>query len=137
MKRLCLIQPIRRYATSLKPGDTFSTIKIISQTDLDNFSNITGDHNPIHKVSTSNDCSIVHGAFLNGIVSGMIGTKLPGAGSIVLSQNFSFPNKCYVDKEIECTVRMQEIRKILKVEYECTQDGITVFKGDAKLILSK
>ena len=40
--------------------------KVINQADVDAFSTLTGDHNPIH--SSTSTRPRVHGAFLNGLV---------------------------------------------------------------------
>lgn len=129
---------IRRFISSnfkkFKEGDTTSIKLTITQNDVDKFSLVTGDHNPIHKGPNA----IIHGALLNGIISGIIGTKLPGPGCVVVSQSFNFPNKSHIDKEIEFNVTLVEARKILKVVYVCKQDDKVVFEGDAKLVfLSK
>lgn len=102
--------------------------------DLDAFSKITGDHNPIHKRSPDNQKPMVHGAFLNSIVAGLIGTRLPGPGTMVLSQNFSFPAKCFADEPVEILIELLDVRKIIKVSYECKQGGNVVFQGDARLM---
>ncbi|CRK97784.1 CLUMA_CG011163, isoform A [Clunio marinus] len=117
----------------LKVGDFVKETKIVSQKDLDKFAAITGDFNPIH----NSDKSIVHGAFLNGLTAGIIGTKLPGPGTILLSQNLKFPSKCYVNDPIEITVELMEVRKIIKAKYKCEQNGIVVFLGEANLIMDK
>jgi acyl dehydratase len=122
---------------AFKAGDFIKVNKTISTQDLDLFSNITGDHNPIHKVSSSNQVPLVHGAFLNSIVAGIIGTKLPGPNTIVISQNFSFPSKCFADEPIEVHVELVDVRKIIKAAYKCTQSGRVVFEGEAKLMINK
>lgn len=124
-----------RMFSSLKVNDSILVTKQLSQSDVDLFSRLTGDFNPIHSGQT--DTPIVHGALLNGLVSGVIGTRLPGPGTVVVSQNFNFPNKCVVDQAIEISVRIVEVRKIIRVVYECRQDDRIVFVGDAKLIMSK
>lgn len=134
---MTIVKQLRRFFSSnlhkFKEGDSISLKLTLTQTDVDKFSQITGDHNSIHKGSNA----IVHGALLNGILSGIIGTKLPGPGCIVISQSFNFPNKTFVDKEIEFNVSLVELRKILKVLYVCRQDDKIVFEGDAKLVMSK
>lgn len=120
---------------SLRIGDEITVIKKIKQKDVDEFSRLTGDTNPIHSIEMPPEKRLVHGAYLNGLVSGIIGTRLPGPGTIVLSQKLLFPAKCKVDKEIEIWIKLIENRKIMKIIYECRQDGIIVFKGDAKLLL--
>lgn len=109
-------------------------LKTITQKDVDAFAQLTNDHNPIHKTIDSISTPIVHGAFVNSLVSGVIGTYMPGPGTIVVSQSFSFPHKCVVDKEIEINVEVVERRKIMKVVYECKQEGKVVFEGTAKLV---
>lgn len=112
-------------------------IKFITQEDVDRFAELTGDHNPIHKSTHPEAKRLVHGALLNGLVSGVVATKLPGPGTIIISQAFSFPHKCVVNKNIEIVIYLIENRKIMNISYECTQDGLVVFKGTAKLIAEK
>lgn len=108
--------------------------KTITQKEVDDFAKLTNDQNPIHKATDSNTTPIVQGAFVNGIVSGVIGTYMPGPGTILVSQSFSFPHKCVVDKVIEINVEMVERRKIMKVSYECKQNEKIVFTGTARLV---
>lgn len=133
-----IIQCLRQVSQlSFKAGDFIKETRIITQKDVDNFSDLTGDHNPIHKKSKTNQRPLVHGAFLNSIVAGLIGSKLPGAGTIVLSQNFSFPSKCFTDHPIEVFIELLDVRKIIKVKYECVQGDDVVFQGEAKLMVTK
>ncbi|KAF5273463.1 hypothetical protein FQA39_LY07480 [Lamprigera yunnana] len=120
----------------LKLGDLVVVSKKISESDVINFSKISGDTNPIH--SSLQGAAIVHGAYLNGLVSGIIGTQLPGPGTIVVSQNLNFPNKCFVNETVSITVTITELRKIIKVKFECkTEDNNKmVLFGDARLMLS-
>lgn len=120
--------------TSFKLGDSVKEIRVINQHQLDSFSSLTCDSNKIHKDGPN---SFVNGAFLNCIIAGIMGSKLPGHGTIVISQNFSFPNKCFIDVPIEFNVELVEVRKIIKARYKCVQNDIVVFEGDAKLIMNK
>lgn len=124
------------HKNSLKSGDFIKETRIITQKELDVFSELTGDNNPIHK-TTNNSIAIVHGAYLNGILAGIIGTKFPGPGTVVVEQSFSFPNKCLCEKPINFHIELTEARKILKVTYECSQNDKIVFRGNAKLIIKK
>lgn len=119
----------------IKPGDFIRETRLIRQEDVDKFADICGDHNPIH--TTESQQPIVHGALLNSLVSGIIGMKFPGPGTIVLSQQFSFPNKCIPNETIEIFVELLEARKIMKVRYEITQNKDVVFQGTANLLKSK
>ncbi|XP_036145532.1 uncharacterized protein LOC105831343 [Monomorium pharaonis] len=126
---------VRSFANSmnnLREGDQVSVLKVITNDDILKFAELTGDHNPIHTESARN---IAHGALLNGLVSGLIGTKLPGAGTIVIEQNLTFPNPCYAGDTVEVIVKITSVRKIIKCVYMCiaNEDRI-VLEGEAKLM---
>lgn len=118
-----------------KVGDVATMQRKILHKDLEDFARLSGDTNPVHKQTGSNR-AIVHGAFLNGLVSAVIGTKLPGPGTIVVAQTLNFPNKCYVDEEVTVTVELTEDRKISKVKFSCVVENEKkiVMYGDARLI---
>lgn len=118
-----------------KVGDQVTVTRKITKEDVEDFKRISGDTNPIH----SSEDAIVHGAFLNSIVSGVIGTKLPGPGAMVAQQILNFPNKCFVGETVQITVRLTEDRKIVKVDFSCVAkntDKIVLY-GNAKLVMSK
>jgi len=129
----------RTFCESLpyKTGDKIVETFTITQNHVDLFSTLVYDNNVIHKDCPSVVEPYVNGALLNGFVSGLIGTKLPGSGTIVLSQTFSFPNKCVVNKQIETTIELADVRRIIRVVYECRQLNRIVFKGEARLIVKK
>ena len=59
------------------------------------FARITGDTNPVHlddeyARGTQFGARIVHGAFLTGLISAVLGTKLPEPGCVYLAQSISF-----------------------------------------------
>lgn len=111
--------------------------RTISQSEVDQFAQLTGDFNPIHSADHPIENRAVHGAFLNGLVAGIIGTKLPGPGSIAVSQSFSYPNRCVVGLPIEICVELVSQRKIIDIRYECVQQERLVFKGTARIIMQK
>ena len=120
-------------------GDKVSEIKCVTQEDVNIFSRLTGDHNPIHKTpDRASDCpAIVHGALLNGLISGVIGTKLPGPGTMVVSQILHFPNPCYAGEQVVVTVEITSVRKLIACKFSCTvnrKNKVTVLHGEAKLI---
>lgn len=119
-------------------GDKVSVKRKITDEDIERFTQLSGDTNPVH-LASGEQMAIVHGAFLNGLVSAVIGTRLPGPGTVVVSQNLNFPNKCYAKDEVTITVELSEHRKIIKVNFVCTVEerNKVVLYGDAKLVLSK
>ncbi|KAJ9591447.1 hypothetical protein L9F63_002053 [Diploptera punctata] len=125
---------------SVAVGDKVTEMRCVSQEDVDKFADVTGDHNPIHKINEAGGKSIVHGALLNGLVSGVIGTKLPGPGTLVVSQTLNFPNPCYAGEDVKIVVEIESVRKIISCTFFCTvcrQQEITVLQGNAKLIPMK
>lgn len=114
----------------------FKFIKKFKQSDLDNFSEITGDFNYIHSTAVPQEQRKVHGALLNAVVAGIIGTKFPGAGTIVLEQTFSFPKACRIEVDCEFSLKLLQERKISIISYECKQNNEIVFQGKAKLLIT-
>lgn len=111
--------------------------RVITQAEVDEFTKISGDTNFIHSAECPSEKRCIHGAFLNAIVAGIIGTKLPGEGSIVLNQEFGFPHKCVTDEEITIVVRLLDDRHIKKIAYEAKQMDRCVFSGQANIVVRK
>ena len=125
---------------SVAAGDKVIETRYISQEDVNRFAKISGDHNPIHSANGTLPKSIVHGALLNGLVSGVIGTRLPGPGTLVAFQTLNFPNPCYAEEKVKIIVEIVSVRKIIVCKYLCTvvrEKEVTVLHGEAKLIQMK
>ncbi|XP_073961713.1 uncharacterized protein [Choristoneura fumiferana] len=137
-QKICKLHTTSFSSTAFKAGDKIRIQKTLTQKDLDAFSNLTSDHNPLHK-NNGNKRPIVHGALLNGLVAGLIGTHLPGPGTVVVSQTMKFPNKCFVGEKLTISVELVDVRKILKVKFFCIveEEKKVVFEGEAKLMLAK
>uniref|UniRef100_A0A8D8FPU9 Hydroxyacyl-thioester dehydratase type 2, mitochondrial n=1 Tax=Culex pipiens TaxID=7175 RepID=A0A8D8FPU9_CULPI len=114
-------------ATKISTGQVITLSRTFRQEDLVRFAEFTGDPNPIHRSAES----FVNGALLNATTAGIIGTHFPGY--VVTWQEFRFPNRCRCDEEVRFDVRVEELRKIVRLSYECSQGGRTVFAGAAKL----
>lgn len=126
---------IENFVCGVKIVPRYVERRIISQAEVDQFTQLTGDTNFIHSSECPPEKRCIHGAFLNAIVAGIIGTKMPGPGSIVVQQDFAFPRKCVCDEEIIITVRLLEDRHIKKIGYECRQNGLPVFVGSANIVV--
>uniref|UniRef100_A0A1A9VD36 MaoC-like domain-containing protein n=1 Tax=Glossina austeni TaxID=7395 RepID=A0A1A9VD36_GLOAU len=125
--------------TNTPPAAAYPEVKVIkrfTQNELDQFSQLTGDKNIVHSSSLPIEERRVHGAFLNAIVAGIIGTKFPGPGTIVLEQRFAFLEPCRVETDTEIYIRLLKARKISLVSYECIQNQRVIFQGEAKLLLT-
>ncbi|XP_045132227.1 hydroxyacyl-thioester dehydratase type 2, mitochondrial-like [Portunus trituberculatus] len=129
---------------SLKVGDVATLRKKITAEDIKKFSELSGDTNPVHldkkfvESQTTFKDLVVHGAHLNSLVSRVIGTQLPGPGTLVVRQELKFPNPCYAGEEVEVTVRLANLRKIITVDFFCTAtEGKIVLEGKGQLMHSQ
>ncbi|GAB6027624.1 hypothetical protein CHUAL_001865 [Chamberlinius hualienensis] len=129
----------------LSVGDAVETNRVITSTDVQTFAALTGDFNPIHldpeaaKNSRFGKC-IVHGALLNGIVSGVIATQLPGPGTVLVSQSMEFTSPLFVGENVKTNVTITNIRRsLVECEFKCevVSRELIVMKGSAKLYLAQ
>jgi len=123
-------------------GQTASFAKTISETDVYNFAGICGDFNSIHinlveAEKTRFEKRIVHGALVNSFISTVLGTKLPGEGTIYLSQNSKFVKPVYLGETIKAVVEIVEIQgnKASLMTNVFNQDNQLVIEGTARVIL--
>jgi acyl dehydratase len=90
---------------SYQEGDGYSFQRHISADDVRQFAEIVGDLNPVHLDAEFAENSffkkrIVHGAFLAGLISKVLGMDFPGQGTIYISQNSVFKRPVYLDTTI-------------------------------------
>ncbi|MCL4158562.1 UNVERIFIED_CONTAM: hypothetical protein GTU68_012634, partial [Idotea baltica] len=95
-------------------GDNASITKRFSSEDVVQFADVSEDNNPIHLDDAAAAESIfgqrvVHGMLVGSLFSALIGTKLPGKGSIYLGQNLSFKAPVMIDDEITATVEVTSV----------------------------
>ena len=69
--------------------------KVISDEDIENFAQVSGDNNPVHlddayASQTRFGGRIAHGMLSASLISAVIGTRLPGPGAIYMSQSLRF-----------------------------------------------
>lgn len=105
-------------------GQEVSIEKEFVESDVMAFSKITGDVNPLHLDSNFARKSrfgapVVHGMFIAGVISNVVGTRLPGKGSIYLEQNLKFLKPVYVGESVIVRVKIIDIlweKRILYLE---------------------
>ena len=127
----------------LKIGMKAQIAKTITEADVILYAGITLDVNPAHlneehAKNTIFKHRIAHGMLTAGLVSAVLGTKLPGEGSIYMGQELTFTAPVYFGDTITATAEIIELipeknRVILSTI--CTnQDGKEVLKGQAKIM---
>jgi 3-hydroxybutyryl-CoA dehydratase len=99
---------------SYHAGDKYQFERFISSADVQKFAEVVGDLNPVHLDAAFAEQSffkkrIVHGAFLGGLISKVLGMDFPGQGTIYISQNSVFRRPVYVDTNVTVEVRVTEV----------------------------
>lgn len=122
--------------------------KTISEYDVYGFAGITGDLNPAHineeyAKDTIFKTRIAHGMLGAGLISAVLGMKLPGPGSIYLGQDIKFKSPVKIGDTITAEAEISEITNkgkfhIVNVKTTCyNQNGETVIEGNATVIPPK
>lgn len=136
-----------RYAINeLYVGQSAEFTKTISESDVYLFAGISGDHNPMHvndvyAKKTRYKERICHGMLSSSLISTVIGTKLPGHGSIYVEQDLIFKAPVLFGDTISAVVEIEEIdmeKNRVKLRTYCkNQGGIIVLDGCASVIPPK
>ncbi len=118
-------------------GDEFQFERFISADDVRKFAEVVGDMNPIHLDVERAEKSffkkrIVHGAFLAGLISKVLGMDFPGQGTVYISQNSTFKRPVYVDTTVHVEVKVTEVL----VEQRRLVLDTTIFNSEGKACLS-
>ncbi len=124
----------------LKVGDSAQISKTISEIDIELFAKATGDFNPVHldavyAEKTMFKGRIAHGLLSVGFFSTLLGTILPGYGTIYLSQEVKFLAPVRIGDAVTAKVEVLELipeKNRAKFKTTCTnQDGKLVVDGIA------
>lgn len=127
----------------LEIGQTADYSRMLTEEQIALFAAASGDINPVHMdaryaASTAMGERIGHGAWVGGLVSAAIGLKLPGPGTIYVSQELSFKHPVKLDDNITVALEViDKVDRIKKVTIACVasnQDGKVVAKGVAQVI---
>ncbi|MEE8121521.1 MAG: MaoC family dehydratase [Anaerolineales bacterium] len=125
-------------------GEIARFTKTIVESDIATLAELTGDFNPIHineefAQRTRFQGRIAHGILSAGLISAVLGMKLPGPGAIYLSQrlNYLYPTRVgdTLTAEVEVTKWSME-KNIIHLSTRCfNQNKINVVEGEAVLLV--
>jgi 3-hydroxybutyryl-CoA dehydratase len=127
------------YFEDLEVGMAERLSKTISSADVVGFAEITGDRNPIHlsehfAAKTPFGTRIAHGLYTAGLISAVLGTRLPGPGAIYVSQTLNFRAPVKIGDTVEVEVVVAELepeRRRARLSCACTVAGEVVLDGEA------
>jgi len=126
----------------IKVGEEAEIFHTITAEDVDSFVKLTGDNNPLHvddeyAATTSFKKRVVHGMLTASFISTMIGTKLPGKGSLWYEQQIRFLAPVRIGEKIRVLARVKQksvAQRILVLEtIVFDQGGHRVIEGEAKV----
>lgn len=125
----------------LSVGQSASFSKTITEHDVYSFAGITGDFNPVHinNVEAENSVFgklIAHGMLVGSLISTVLGTLLPGQGTVYLEQDLKFLKPVYFGDTCTASVEIIEIINLQKGIYKLksnvtNQAGELVIEGFA------
>ena len=126
----------------IEMGMTRYIRKVISDRDIEQFAEISTDHNPVHlddeyARDTIFEGRIAHGMLTAGLVSAVIGEQLPGHGTIYMSQNLKFLAPVRPGDLVHAEVKVVDMvidKRRVKLDCRCEVNGKNVLVGEAMVL---
>ena len=134
---------ISKSITDIQIGMAETYSQIITENDINAFSNISGDKNPVHidedyAKNSRYKKKIAHGLLSASFFSALFGTKLPGTGCVYVSQSLNFKRPVYIGDEVTASITVTKIdttRKRVFFTTICTVKKKTVIDGEAEIYI--
>ncbi len=126
----------------LTVGQTARLGKTITEADILLFAAVSLDTNPVHMDAEAAAGSmfgerVAHGMLSAGLISAVLGTRLPGAGTVYLAQTLRFRAPVKIGDTVVAEVEVTELdprRKRATLKTTCTVAGKTVIEGEATVM---
>jgi 3-hydroxybutyryl-CoA dehydratase len=129
------------YYEDIQVGQSASMEKTVTEEDVRAFGDATGDHNPLHFDETYARRSIfrgrvAHGALSIGFISAVVGTKLPGEGTIFLTAKTDFKAPVRIGDHVvtTCTVREKGESRQVVLDCVCRVGDKVMVTGEALVL---
>jgi 3-hydroxybutyryl-CoA dehydratase len=131
------------YFDEVAVGQVAEFRKTVTETDVVLFAGITGDFNPAHVDEVTAAASrfggrIAHGMLSASFISTVLGTRLPGPGTIYLEQTLRFTAPARIGDTVAARVEVAELLPKGRVRLTTTvvnQDGVAVVEGQALVLV--
>lgn len=130
------------YFEEIKLGDSADFGKTLTEADILMFAAASGDNNPVHlnqeyAEQTPFKTRIAHGMLTASLISTILGTKLPGEGTIYLSQSARFKAPVKIGETVTARVTVTALdpaKKRVTMKTECLVAGKVVLEGESLVI---
>ncbi len=122
----------------IEVGESASFERVITQQDIRLFAAVSGDANPTHLDEAFARLVrfkgvVAHSMLGAGLISSLLGNRLPGAGTVYLHQELQFGDPVYVGDRLSVSATVTEKRAegpVVILDCRCVnQDGRTVLSG--------
>jgi 3-hydroxybutyryl-CoA dehydratase len=125
----------------LQLGQTASLGKTITEADILLYAAVSTDTNPVHINAEAAGSSVfgervAHGMLSAGLISAVLGTRLPGPGTIYLGQTLRFRAPVKIGATVTAIVEVTALdsaKKRATLKTICTVEGKTVIEGEAQV----
>lgn len=139
------VTPTTVYFEDMSLGQSESLTHRVTEADIAAFAAVSGDRNPVHIDKAFGQASrfggnIAHGMYSAGLISALLGMRLPGPGAIYLGQTLSFKAPARPGDELTVSITIKElIDKGRRVIFDCAASvGETVvLEGEATVMAPK
>ncbi|NDV13340.1 MaoC family dehydratase [Crenobacter caeni] len=130
------------YFEDIKIGDSAEYAKTITEADILMFAAVSGDDNPVHinqeyAEQTMFGGRIAHGMLSASLISCVLGTRLPGPGTIYLSQSTRFKAPVKIGETVTARATVTELdpaKRRVKLLTECFVSGKLILEGESLVI---
>lgn len=127
----------------LSVGQTARFAKTITEADILLFAAVSGDTNPVHidaehAAGTMFKQRIAHGMLSASLISTVLGTRLPGPGTIYMGQSLKFRAPVTIGQTVTAVVEVTALdpaRRRVTLSTICLVGGKPVIEGEATVMV--
>jgi 3-hydroxybutyryl-CoA dehydratase len=127
----------------IKIGMSASLSKIITDKNVKEFADLSGDNNPVHIDEDYAKRSrykkrIAHGLLSSSLFSALFGTRIPGEGCVYVSQKLNFKRPVYIGDTVIAEITVTDINLASKrvfFDTTCTVNSKKVIDGTAEIFI--
>lgn len=131
------------YFEDLTIGQAARFSKTVSEADILMYAGVSGDTNPVHldaeyAATTLFKERIAHGMLSAGLISAVIGTKLPGPGAIYVGQTLKFKAPVKIGDTVVAEAKVSQldpVKKRVVLTTICTVKDKVVVEGEATIMV--
>ncbi|HYE00412.1 MAG TPA: MaoC family dehydratase [Alphaproteobacteria bacterium] len=133
------------FLEDLAVGMSAVVARTITEADIVMFCGVSGDTNPVHinedyASATPFKGRIAHGMLTAGLISAVLGTRLPGPGAIYLSQNLKFKAPVRIGDTVLARATVTDIvaeKKRVTLHTACYVGDTMVVDGEAVVMVPR